>query len=331
MAQNKPNIVHIGLGKCGTTTLQTYVFPEIARLTGYQYNPEAALYLSYKLLLGGALPNAERKFREEIRGGGVFVSNEDLCSPQPHLHVEMAERNLHIWGRDTTILITLRDPIEYQTSLYVGAVQGGLYRGPAQFFLDKAGFETVRDHCDRWVLDYFSLDDFDLRKLVEAYRSRFERVVVLPYETQFDLKILSRVFGLAETDRKKLADRVQASPRLNRSVARWELQAHSLYASLSGQNGTNAIRHIVEARMSAFLQDDDRPFPTRVNAPPAKTLSTRRFWPLLRRILRRMMPVTGYSLPRDCYENETLTKANRAFLADVVADAQKGGSDTFQR
>lgn len=313
-------IVHIGLGKCATTSLQTHVFPQLAQRAGYRYNPPGVVELSFKLLLGGDLPGAEARFRAAMaEGGRVFISNEAQLGWQPAEYERFADRNLQIWGADATIVLGLRDPTDYMTSLYADMVRGGLYRRAQQFFLDRAGYEAVRNGCAPWILDYFSVDDFDLRRLAQAYQTRFRRVVLLPFETQFDLSALAALFGLDEPDRAALAAHLAGAKRMKSDPLKWEVDAHLAYARLTGKLGTHALRPLVQARMEAFLQDNDLSFADVAVPGKDARLSARRYWPILRRALPRLMGRQAFALPKGTYQNAALTQANRAFLAELVA------------
>ena len=49
----------------------------------------------------------------------------------------------------------------------------------------------------------------------------------------------------------------------------------------------------------------------------------------MRAILYRILPDTPYQLPADTYQNAELTRRNRAFLAELVAEerAARAGAD----
>ena len=313
------NVVHVGLGKSGTTALQAHVFPELARLAGYAYNPAEIFNLSYKLVLAGALPETEARFRRLMADDPIFISNEALHGWQPHLFEDFAERNLRVWGENSTILISLRDPLPFQTSFFADMVQGGVYRSPEQFFLKREDFERVRHLCEPWVIDYFSVDDFDLRKMVTAYQDRFKRVALLLYETQFDLRTLAAIFDVGEDKRLKLVEDLEAAPRLRQRPMGWQIKAHLLYAQLTGNAGINVSRPLVEARMAQFLRDDGTTFEAPITIGKDQRLSARRSWKVAERILKRVMPKRKYALPPEVYQNAELTLKNRAYIAEVIA------------
>ncbi len=300
-------ILHVGLAKTGTTSLQRHVFPQISSLAGYEYNPPQLVEcLTNYLLLHD--PEDRRKF-EQLRAQHprIFVSDESLATWLPQHFEAAADELLSLWGPHTTILISLRDPLDFQASLYAGSFRAGAYLRPQDFFLSGEQYGRVRQREGHWLDDVFNVDAFDLRRLVEIYRQRFDRVVALPLETQFDLRALARVFDLSEDQRRAIAGQLASAPRLNTRPSAWDIKAHSLYVKLTGKQmdspglGTKLKLHAESA----------------IPVPHGSRL--RRWWLRLRAILYRLLPKTPYQLPADVYQNAELTQRNREYLAELVA------------
>ncbi len=301
-------ILHVGLAKTGTTTLQRHVFPQVSQLAGYEYNPPELLEQLTRFLL--FRDPEDRRQIEELRAkhAPVFVSDESLATWLPQHFEAAADDLLSLWGRHTTILVSVRDPVDFQASLYAGSYRAGAYVRPQDFFLSDEQYRRIAPHEGHWLDDVFNVDQFDLRRLVEIYQERFDRVVVLPLQTQFDLRALARVFNLSEDQRRAVAKQLSSAPRLNSRPAAWDIKAHSLYVKLTGQQMTTP-------NLGTKLKSHSE------SAATAQLPSRGRHWWLkMRAILYRVLPNTPYQLPSDVYQNAELTQSNREFLAERVAE-----------
>ena len=112
------NIVHIGLGKTATTTLQRYVFPRLAKAVGLTWNDrEIRLLLTQSMRLE---PDAaERRFlQERLAQARHMISCEGMVGWDPARWEQAADRNLDWFGSDAWILIGVREPVDWMTSVY---------------------------------------------------------------------------------------------------------------------------------------------------------------------------------------------------------------------
>ena len=313
MSTSPEKIIHIGLGKTGTTTLQRHVFPSIAQLGGYAYNPDDLTMLTLKTVMDPGHEQTRQLIRDHaMQEKRLLVSNEALVGWQPHRFEKAADLNHALWGEDATIVLTLRDPIEFQTSLYADAFRGGIYRTPQDFFLPREQFERVRPFCHHWIEDFFSVDHFDLEHLLALYRARFRKVVALPYETLFDMRGLARLFGLSEEQRAALEASTAAAPRLNQRAKVTEMKLHAIYAKLTRQNGLNS-----------GLAEGQRWRIAMMGGPPghrrAPLIDSRRWLTRLAKLANRIIPSKPYALPSNIYANAELMEKNQALLAELVS------------
>jgi len=307
MTDPAQQVLHIGLAKTGTTTLQRHVFPHISKVAGYTYNPPQLVERMASFMLSGD-PDDRRQI-EELRAkhAPVFLSDESLATWLPQHFEAAADRILSLWGRHTTILISLRDPSDFQASLYAGSYRAGAYVSSEEFFLSGEQYDRVRPHENHWLDDFFNVDEFDMRRLIEIYQERFDRVIALPLETQFDLRTLARVFKVSDDQRRVIAERLASAPRLNSRPATWDIKAHSLYVKLAGKQMTSP------GLGTKLKLQAERP-----NAAYSATAG-RLLWLRLRAVLYRILPHTPYQLPSNTYHNAELTRRNREFLAELVA------------
>ena len=303
------HILHVGLAKTGTTTLQRHAFPAISQLAGYSYNPTELVerLTAFRLFRDPADRRAFEALKD--RHAPVFVSDETLATWLPQHFEAAADELLDLWGPRTTILISLRDPIDFQASLYAGSFRAGAYISPQAFFVSDEQYRPRLAHDGHWMNDVFNVDRFDLRRLVQNYQQRFDRVSVLTLQSQFDLRELARVFGLGEDQRLTLADALARAPRLNSRPAAWDIKAHQLYVRLTGQQ-------MATPRLgSRLLAEARNPGASLSGANP----TGRVWWLKLRALLYRVLPSAPYRLPGDIYCNADLTRKNREYLAELAA------------
>lgn len=115
--------VHIGLGKTATTFLQTNVFPLLEKHGVIDsYNAPRLLAMAGKHHLVGLSDQELATFAATFQQSGrVFLSNESLSPWNPADWKAARDRNLQLFGPDTTIIITIREPLSYLTSVYLRA------------------------------------------------------------------------------------------------------------------------------------------------------------------------------------------------------------------
>ncbi|MEL6529294.1 MAG: hypothetical protein AAFQ27_04990 [Pseudomonadota bacterium] len=308
MTDPERQVLHIGLAKTGTTSLQRHVFPHISKSAGYAYNPPELMETLSRFLLFQRVKDRQEIEAIRAQHDRIFISDESLATWLPQHFEAAANRLLSLWGSQTTILLSLRDPVAFQESLYAGSFRAGAYVSPQQFFLSHEQYSQTRFSADHWLDDAFNVDAFDYRRLVDIYRKRFERVIVMPHETQFDLRAVARVFNIDDDQRSALASKLAAAPRLNSRPASWDIKALTLYVKMTGKQMTSP------GLASKLKQHADQPDTAQRGS------KRRRLWLRLRAILYRLLPQTPYRLPDNVYRNAELTQRNREFLAELVAE-----------
>lgn len=313
-------VVHVGLAKTGTTTLQRHVFPQISKVAGYNYNPPELVEQLAAFRLFHREENRARIRQLAADHAPVFLSDEALATWLPQHFEIAADEVLSLFGPQTTILITLRDPVDFQASLYAGSFRAGAYLSPSEFFLSDEQYSRVKTPEGHWLDDFFNVDRFDLRRLVEIYKQRFARVVALPLQTQFNLYALSRLFNLNEHQRCVILNQLASAQRLNARPTGWDIKARAFYVRLTGKQMTSpglGTKLISYAEAGRAPHSPQSPREQSMDRTARRHLGARRWW---RAISRFVLPNTPYQLPSDVYQNAELTRRNREFLADLIAD-----------
>jgi hypothetical protein len=320
--------VHIGLGKTATTSLQKYVFPELASVTGFTYNHHDAR----KTLGKAALFPLSSKEKEELRlifkNGNHIVSLESLVGWNPVTWSEFAERNLEVFGEDAVILITMREPLEWMTSVYQEMVHEGNITTPQEFFINSAEWELAERISSRYRLDYFNVDSADFRALYDDYKFRFKDVIVMDIKNIDNLKFLDFFQGINTGERQRIKNILAKQRKLHRGYSSsamsltlaFEYFLNVFRLSTAGTQSRRLIKY------EGFFSCEELGFSKKTEKESLELGLTGKIgkWMKARIIPRwssfikggydRVIPYKKYRLPNDVYINESLLVENRKFL-----------------
>lgn len=196
------NIIHIGLPKTGTTTLQKEIFPHISKR-------KKTLFLENNDL-NKILNTSDKKNLKEkkIKGKNFFLSYEGLISPEgnPYFFREKSLENKLIFGYDCHILITIRDPESFLNSVYLQNINTFNLKREKDYFLSKKEFAKKMkqrkkiDYINYWCLEMYKLND-----LINIYKKLFKNVTILKMEAFNNPELIKRVFNINNTDAKKIS------------------------------------------------------------------------------------------------------------------------------
>jgi len=182
-------IVHIGLGKAASTTLQRYVFPEIAKTHGFQF-------VQQDDLVDRLSPDYQQQPAPFQKDDRVFTSFEGLVGPDPRNWDLCLEKNLAYFGKQSTIMLIIRKPSAYMKSIYQQVSHhSGIWICPEDYFVPVS--------CQTAEMAYTVFDPtlFNQKRLIEIYAGHFDEVIVQKFETLKDLRFLSAVFDLSEKEK----------------------------------------------------------------------------------------------------------------------------------
>jgi hypothetical protein len=211
-------IVHIGFPKTGTTSLQTHFFPKLCRDNNIIFNPpEYAKIKKQRLTYSDAdLIGLKEVFSKH----DVFVSQEGLVDWNPRNWSAASDRVLEIFGEDTTIIITIREPVEYMTSVFLQKLHEGNIINPKEFFVSSQDYDALLPFIPERSLLRFDHQKLDYEYLISLYKKKFNDVYVVPlsrintlypFRSSFDLNIYN--FKIYEEALKK-------APRENKSYSK---------------------------------------------------------------------------------------------------------------
>ena len=133
-------VIHIGLPKTGTTYLQKNIFPQICKEKKILY------FLENRQVSVSINDHIVKRFSgDEVDSlnlpDNILISNENLVSSFPSLSniSEYADKNL-IALEKIKILITIRNPIDYLSSVYNQILKSYIIN-PEFFFREQCLFK----------------------------------------------------------------------------------------------------------------------------------------------------------------------------------------------
>ena len=215
-------IVHIGLGKTATTALQKRVFPELVKMGLVSaYNPMNVMRLLYLKRLTELSPEQAKELATLLKANrDAVISFEGLVDWNPANWKTARDANLETFGKEATILITIREPRGYLTSVYQQVVAEGHVVSPKDFFVSEQLAALSSAATRRGMLEVFDQQAFDLASLVALYREKFARVIVVAMPQLGSMKFLDAFCEISVADRELVQKNFNTLEPNNRSYSR---------------------------------------------------------------------------------------------------------------
>ena len=203
----KQIFIHIGFGRCSTTTLQTNIFYKLSEKKNLNYIYGKTLLLQKTEIKKNYVDDLNYKiFSEKIQELSKFNDNDILLSDEslisstgglwcPSTYDESLGKTIKFFGPNVNIIITIRKPSDWLLSIFSRFSDGVPFE---KFFLNKDQFEKSDQ------MKKFLVTDFDYDKIIEKYKAKFRNVYILKYEELNKLKFLSELFNISQNDLKEL-------------------------------------------------------------------------------------------------------------------------------
>ena len=207
-------LLHIGLGKCGSTFLKNEIFPKLDKIINSNYinlNENDFFKLSvYKNCLFENYSNIENLLPNDF-----IISDETLFSngwefSRIEKNFECIKNN---FSKDTVILIIIRNPYDLLNSIYCQSILEMRIVKPDKFFYIDDKEMNIR------VNNRFNLHNFNYSKLISLYKSYFKKVVVVKYENFQNLNFLKEIFSLDDGYLQNL--KKNSSKYYNKSISKF--------------------------------------------------------------------------------------------------------------
>jgi hypothetical protein len=299
-------VIHIGLGKTATTSLQNVVFPSLAR-KGYvdDYNSHKIMEKLYRVIDGNNSDSDKRKLREYFRQEGVnkLYSYESLSDWNPDFWEKSCILNEEIFGSDSTIIITIRDPESYLRSVYQQMVHQGVVVEPQHFLLDENKYNRIRHYlCPGNRLEAFNVDLFDLDRLFGMYKDRFSSVFIVPLQHIVDLDFIKCIFNISEDDMITLrSEMLQENSIYNKSYSslamRMTTKRELILNKIGLKSASSNDNYPAEILLGLENKSNIKKYPS-LNA-RGRVLFNWRY--LMQNFINKYFHYDKYQLPKDIY------------------------------
>lgn len=219
-------VVHIGLGKTATTALQKRVFTRLAAENLVEaYNPKNVMRLLYLNRLTGLTADQRQELADLLQSRkNTLISFEGLVDWNPSNWLQARDENLAIFGKQATILITIREPKAYLTSVYQQVVAEGHVVAPKDFFVSPELSSLSAAATRRGMLETFNQEAFDLEHLVALYREKFAKVIVVAMPNLADLKFLDEFCDVSQSTKDSIRQDFETLEPNNRSYSKLAMQ-----------------------------------------------------------------------------------------------------------
>lgn len=298
-------ILHIGFGKCGTTSLQAHALPLLPELGLIDdYNP-----IEIKDVLGrfrrGDNSQIEilKEFFATTKDQNILVSLESLIGWNPAIWQDRLSMNKAAFPKDTVILISMRDPEGFLRSFYQQNLHQGHVIAPEDYFLTRSAYDTAKLTARDQIAEIFSVDDFAYRTIVQQYAEAFDKVIVVPSRNLNDLDFLPDLGIVPNPDQmEQLRRKMRSGGIQNRSYSKTTMALTRWREKLLNSMGLKTRSSYDHDYRIRFL--DPPPSPAARLILPLRAL--RKLWSLIRlprwrflmhRVVDRIVPYKAYVLP----------------------------------
>ena len=198
-------ILHLGLGRSGTTFLQKEIFPKLALKLNLQILKLDNIIntIDFK---NHILENEQDLYKRLPKN--FFISHEDLIDHKNEFiffkrNFEFIKKN---FPRDTIIFLTVRSPYIWLNSIYNYNIKIFNVIEEEKFFYNSSNMEATKKNKN-----LFNLYNFDYIFLIDLIKSYFSKVIIIKQEELEDLNFLKN-FNLkksniinSNTSKKKIA------------------------------------------------------------------------------------------------------------------------------
>lgn len=212
--------VHIGMGKTGSSVLQRHLLPELQSRHGSSLNfinKEDAQFVVDGVRRFGAEWASERlKYIEKYKREGAInvMSCESLLSWDPQYWSESIADLDALFGRDVTIVLTLRSPEAHLNSMYRQILRQGGNPDPQRFLLSSTQYSAMHIVPDQISPSFINAERYDIAELVVSLRERFDNVQVLSSAAALKLEVWEHMLNLGVS-----APYITEWPRENESLS----------------------------------------------------------------------------------------------------------------
>lgn len=242
--------IQVGFPKTATTTLQREIYPRLCANTRYTYwrdDPDLESLIK------------RSKYRAEMGydcgkidiPDFTLISLESLIHPDPRRWESQAYGNKLTFGDDAHILIVLREPRSYLSSIYTQmCLHSGLAQNPEHFFLTKD------EYSEHFPAPVFSIDEFSYKRVIKIYREHFKNVTIVKLEELPELRFIDDFFEVNEIEfenMKRIFDKKRHNKGFSKRMVKTLFFLSRVLALVGFSFGQNLVNSSVE-----IFRDDYR-------------------------------------------------------------------------
>jgi len=328
----KKKIIHIGLQKTGTTTLQTHIFPQLSKDHNILYNPLEYL----KIQKQGLVYNQDDliALKEVFSKNDVLISHEGLVDWNPRNWLTASNRALELFDKDATIIITIREPIEYMTSLYIQKIHhadhGGKIIRPHEFFISSKEYDSFKETLPEKNMLMFDHQLLNYEYLISLYKRKFSDVRIVPLSRINTLYPFVMLFDLNANEVNSYMEILKDAPRENQSYSKLAINLTFKKERIlrflnfkSTRSDDYQISTVFFTKMSDILSKPFSELPLRQKLLVfpllafKKILKPWRWW--MQRVVDKFYPYEKFNLPKDVLDkfDKNLLSKNRKIIRDI--------------
>jgi len=214
--------IHIGLGKCASTSLQKFVFPEMEKINNnIEFNNKKLLLLAKRHHFLPLNFKEKNEFDKILHNGkDHLISNEGLINWDPVYHKEAADLNLELFGREANVIIVVRDSMQYFTSVYQQRIHEGNIITAVNFFVRPDVYNKLKTFSyQKNVPRFFNAKEFSLENIYNIYIERFNSVFFVPLSKVNDLLFIKEIYNVTDNELKILRNKLTNTHRANKAYS----------------------------------------------------------------------------------------------------------------
>ena len=263
----------------------------------------------------------------------ILISQEGLIDWNPRNWSKASTRVLDIFGEDATIVITIREPVEYLRSVYIQKIQEGNVVKPHDFFVSSKEYDALEAFLPERSLLRYDYQKLDYEHLKSLYVEKFENVHMVPLSKINTLYPFSELFCLREDEIKNFVKLLESAPRENKSYSKLAVDLTLKREAILRYLGLKSCGSEDFPSFNASVKEASDDFVVSCKSHPASkqigTLLFRvlrrgirpwRWW--MQRVVDRLYPYKKFALPQEVLKkfDDDLLLANEQFVRNIEED-----------
>ena len=224
-------LLHVGLGKTATTSLQYSFFKELSRLKKIKYYGPFEINNYFNRKRDFKYIHPYYKVKKKLKGLQMtkysIISYESLSGFffDPFNYEKCAKINQKIFGKKTHILLTIRKPSDFINSLYAQFIRENILKRPEDIFLMKKDyFQKIKKYEKNIRIAYWSYEDLNFIKLINIYKNYFKKVTVIKYESILNSTFIKKLnFIPLSKDEEKYLSRSLVKTKTNKALGLYSI------------------------------------------------------------------------------------------------------------